>query len=254
MAIYNIVKDYRWTVVDGARDKVPRIMCRAWEQDENAIFRTVKGYVNTAFSASGETYYDGLHKKDKNVANLIIPFFSDEVRGLTNGWGDTYVGSTNGSQAYGSDFVGVGKSIAESTIGTISQMAGMFTSSGALFEPPKFYTYGVSDNALTVEFSLINTYDEGDVGNNFALVRKLIELNRFERKASTLSKPPVLWEVTVPGYRYITWASCNVTINLIGRREMIGAFIVPEGYRVSLSFTSLYTEPSNLMGARSFYF
>jgi hypothetical protein len=243
----NIVNDYAWTVNSArTRADAPRINCQTWKVTDNQIFASIKGY-QTLASSGGVEYYDLLHTGAERLDRWTFPFFTDEVRGFTNQWGDTYVGSTNGTQSYGSEYLGNAKDMLDRGANTVSQI-GAFFKPGALFEPPKFYTYGISDNNVVVEFSLINTFDDSDARQNYKLTQDLINQNRFERGSSTVSTPPVLWSVNIPGYRYIRWAACSVNISLLGRRQMStgeNKFIMPEGYRISLNFASLYTEPNN---------
>jgi hypothetical protein len=256
--MYDILRDYTWTIASAnARNNAPRIKCKTHRVTDNQIYNSIKGYQNVA-STSGIQYYDNLHTGTEEGDMWIFPFFTDEVRSFNNEWGDTYVGSTNGSQAAGSSLVGKGKEGLDNIANTVGQTGALvFGKPGALFEPPKFYTYGSSDNAATVEFTLINTYNEADARKNYDVIKKLITENRFNRGSSTIATPPVLWSVQIPGYRYIRWASCGVNISMLGRRQMstfayaedvgptLKDVIVPEGYRVALTFTSLYSEPNN---------
>jgi hypothetical protein len=241
----DIVSDYTWTTI-GKQGRVdaPRIYASTFKNTQNRIFEAGQAYIAVGGS-SGNEYYDKLH--DGELADeWVFPFFTDEVRSFSNSWGDTYVGSTNGSQIAGESYIGTGKQLIETGLTTFGQAAGAFAGKpGALFEPPKYYQYNVDEGAVGIEFTLINTINEGDIEKNYSLVKKLITENRFERGSNLTSTPPVLWEVTVPGYRFIKWATAAVNINLIGRREYRKGKVIPEGYRVGLTFTSLYTEPNN---------
>lgn len=244
----NIVKELKWTTVRGSayREKAPRIRAKAYNITKNAILEAGKGFTGTT-GGKGIDYYEKLHTGDGGT-EWVFPFFTDEVRGFTNGWGDTYVGSTNGSQSVGSELLKAGADATGVVMTSLAQSNALLKGeAGALFEPPKFYQYGVSDNSANLEFTLINTDEENDWKDNYETIKELIKINRFSRKDGLVASPPVLWDVTIPGYRRMRWSSCNVTINLLGRREEREKKIVPEGYRVSLSFTSLYTEPREYM-------
>jgi len=248
-AKHNIVDDLKWTTVTSKayRKTAPRIYAQAYKVTKNAILDAADSFTN-AGGAGGIRYYDRLHTAEKEGKLWSFPFFTDQVRGFTNSWGDTYVGSTNGSQSIGTELL---KNVAEvggAIDSTIAQAnAALEGKPGALFEPPKFYSYGVSDSDAALEFTLINTDEEEDWRDNYDTIKELIKINRFSRTDGFVAKPPVLWDITIPGYRRIRWASCGVTISLLGRRELREEIIVPEGYRVALNFTSLYTEPMEFM-------
>lgn len=255
---YNIAenKKYKWTTSEGERflNTVPRIFASAYKVNTNAALASLKNWLETATATRNfEEYYNDLHQKAEEMEQWTIPFFDDKVRSFTNEWGDSAKTSTDGSGAAAMFLPGLiseaGKELAnlrglaeETMKGAVKDNIG-----GTLFEPPKFYQYGASDGPLTVEFVLINTENAEDVDNNYNLVKNLIANNRFARQSNLIVTPPYLWSITVPGYRYIRWAACNVDISLLGHREIRGEKIVPEGYKISLMFNSLYTEPSNYM-------
>lgn len=254
----NIVREYTWTTVKGAYlDEAPRIRATTYDVNNNAIFNTVEswGRLVVNFGGSYKQYYDGLHSANTKDT-WVFPYFGDEVRQFSNEWSDQLVTSTTGAGVAGSDLAAGIKQDAEKILTTAGIVQGALKSlfgegeskaAGSLFEPPKFYQYSANDGAFGLEFTLLNTESSDDVDKNYEVVKKLIQENRFTRVSGLAVKPPLLWEVLVPGYRNIRWASCDVGVNLLGRRVMLNGRIIPEGYRVSLSFKSLYTEPSNYM-------
>jgi hypothetical protein len=263
MAEYSIVKNdkYKWTTTQGSYlDEVPRIFAKTYKIKDNEIYNTVASWLDsiTNFSGDYKKFYDNLHRTKPNTDTWVFPYFDDTVRGFSNEWGSNVVNSTGGGNVFFGDLASGARSVAERfnvTKGIIEQIAdttvGKVTdtlqTTGSLYEPPKFYQYGVTDGPVTVEFTLINTESEGDFSNNYDLVKKLITENRFRRDNGFLTEAPVLWSVTIPGYRAIRWASCDVNVSLLGKRAMKDNKIAPEGYRVALTFKSLYTEPSNFM-------
>ena len=109
------------------------------------------------------------------------------------------------------------------------------------------YQYEQNDGALEVSFVLSNTISD-DIDKNAELVKKLTTINRPKRINSIAMEPPRIFQVKVPGQRFIKWAYCSsFGVNLLGTRRMIGGNIVPEGYQINMSFTSLTTEVSNFM-------
>jgi hypothetical protein len=60
--------------------------------------------------------------------------------------------------------------------------------------------------------------------------------------------PPRIYQVKVPGHRFIRWAYCSdFSVTFLGTKRNIDGIIVPEGYNVSMSFQSLTVEVSNFM-------
>lgn len=260
----DIVTNYKWTTTQGSyKGEAPRVFATAYGIESNAIADAISSYykligestragefISSIGIGSGVKYYNNMHKT-KGKEQFIFPFFGDDVRSLSNSWGDSYVGSTNGTNT-GVEYIGTLKNAADMSVNLINQVNALASGKpGALFEPPKFYQYSQDEGPVTVSFVLINTDAEGDAAKNYKLVTKLINENRFKRDDGNpfLVTPPKLWSVIVPGYRAIRWASCNVSISLLGTRRYIdldnGKVLIPEGYNVTLTFTPLYTEPNN---------
>lgn len=255
----NIIKDYKWTTTTGNYlEEVPRVFAKSYQITTNEALDSIENWIKATANFTGgySKYYNRLHKFTVgSEEQWVFPFFDDKVRSFTNEWGDSLKTSTDGSVSYGAGVAeGVSSFIKNvaTTSGVLQSMGpaflGLNAKPGSLFEPPKFYQYSASDSALTVDFVLINTEAEKDAEKNYEVVKKLIEQNRFSRVSGLTVSPARLWSVTVPGYRAIRWASCNVDVSLLGKRLFVNSKLMPEGYRVSLSFTSLYTEPREFMG------
>jgi hypothetical protein len=250
MSEYNVAnnKEYKWTSVNGSYlDEVPRIFAKSYLLKKNDVLNNVKFWVDNVSQSSGGgvNYYNKLHDTtDAETDRWVFPFFNDDVRQITTSWGDSYVGSTNGTQAYG-ETPGKVKQLADMAATTIGQVQALIQGApGALYEPPKYFNYGdIGEQGATVEFSLINTLNDNDYNKNYKLISRLIEINKLSRLSGNVVEPAAIWEVTVPGYRKIKWSSADVGIKLIGQRKMKDQKIIPEGYRVSLTFKPLYTEP-----------
>lgn len=254
----NIPNDYQWTTTTGSYlQEVPRLYAKTFEVNDNEIVNALKSWASSLdANISYSEYYNKLHNATKKE-NWVFPYFEDTVRSFNNDWGDSFVYSTGGGNMVGSQWAGNVVQLAQNistTYGEAQLLANNLLeadnaqkAAGVLYEPPKFYQYAANDDTVNVSFVLINTESADSYKKNYALVKKLIEENRFSRETGLLTRPPVLWSVTIPGYRAIRWASCNVNIGLLGKRLMRDKVIVPEGYKVTLTFKSLYTEPSNYM-------
>lgn len=254
----NIPNDYQWTTTTGSYlQEVPRLYAKTFEVNDNDIANALRSWSSSLNSnISYSEYYNKLHSATKKD-NWVFPYFEDTVRSFSNDWADSFVYTTGGGNIAGSQWAdkivefGKSLSVTKATVDLIANALSVADTdqkaAGVLYEPPKFYQYSANDDAVSVSFVLINTESPDSYKKNYALVKKLIEENRFSRETGLLTRPPVLWSVTIPGYRAIRWASCNVNVGLLGKRLMKDKVIVPEGYKVALSFKSLYTEPSNYM-------
>ena len=253
----NIVNDYTWTATTGSyKEECPRIFAKTFEPLNSDIYNNLANWVKSIQPGRQyKEYYNDLHstvRKDE----WVFPYFSDTARSFTNEWGDQRVDSTS------SKVTGLLAQYFEANVGNpvanaVASMQEIGASLGGIFqqsnnsmllEPPKFYQYGNSDTDVVIEFPLINTINPSeDISKNYKLVYKLIEENRFQRLGGAATKSPFLWSIVIPGYRSIRWASCNVDVTFVGNRKYKDNKIVPEGYRVKLTFKSLYTEPRNFM-------
>ena len=95
------------------------------------------------------------------VGEYIFPFFSDEMRAFQNNFGDqgplgSQVGSQAGAVMEGvSDTLNMGKAFANEYLaqGNLDTQG----AAGSYVETPKFYNYTENENAVDVQFPLINT-------------------------------------------------------------------------------------------------
>ena len=119
---------------------------------------------------------------------------------------------------------------------------------GTYVEHPKFYNYGNAEAGVEINFILSNTIDPGDIELNQELIKNIIEESRPRRGNAIEMTFPRIYEVRVPGLRYLRWASlANAAFNLLGQRRDIGGKVVPEAYGVSLTFNSLTVEVANFI-------
>lgn len=249
MSEYNIAnnKQYKWTTVNGSYlDEVPRIYAKSYLLKNNDVIATTLNWLDVLKLKGGTDYYNTLH--DTNGAEVdrwVFPYFNDDVRQTSTSWGDSFVGSTNGTQPRGAEIAGAVKDTFNEAAATVGAAVAIATGEpGSLYEPPKYFNYGeLGEAAVSIEFGLINTLSEGDYNSNYELVSRLIAINKISRLSAMGVEPAAIWEVTVPGYRKIKWASADIGIKFIGQRKIVGGKIIPEGYRVSVTFKSLYTEP-----------
>jgi len=119
---------------------------------------------------------------------------------------------------------------------------------GTYIEHPMFYQYANTDAGLEISFVLANTIDRGDRERNQELIKKIMEEARPRRGSALEMTFPRIYEIKVPGLRYIRWAYlANAAFNLLGQRRQVNNKITPEAYGISLVFNSLTIEPANFI-------
>ncbi len=126
---------------------------------------------------------------------------------------------------------------------------------GTYIETPKFYQYSNTDNTLDIGFALSNTLNEGAIEQNYKFIKDFTAMNRPFRTGPIGMTFPAIYQIVVPGVRYIQWAFLSdFNIGMIGSRRKIaqpngrgGCKIVPEAYSCQFSFRSLTVEAANFL-------
>lgn len=280
MAKYDVVKDYDWTSAprgSAIRKKAPRVWVKSYKLKSNQILQMIEGYTNVKDGAGGDakSFYDKMYGKATSPEDdFNFPFFNDNVRSFNNTFGDTFQDGFGGTSGIGT----TANELMKSALGPLAQLAGTvgvdngivaakqalggdFSGAvntivggaksggdpGTYIETPMFYQFEKNDAPLEVSFILSNTIND-DYDKNLKLIQKLTRINRPERKNSIAVDPPRIFQVRVPGHRFIKWASCeSFSVSFVGTRRLINDKIIPEGFQISMSFKSLTLEHSGFM-------
>lgn len=279
---YDVVKEYDWTSSprgSGMRKKAPRVWVKSYKINSNQIITSIENYLNIAKNAGGDakSFYDNMYGNGTTTPedDFNFPFFSDNVRSFGNTFGDTF---QNGIGQGG----GIGETanaMIESAMGTVAEVTNLVSSEswgkagsqmksgkfldaistmgsslakggnpGTYIETPMFYQFEKNDAPLEVSFVLSNTINPDSLEKNKNLIYRLTYINRPLRKNSIAVDPPRIYQVKVPGHRFIRWAYCNnFSVNLLGTRREINGVIVPEAYQITMSFQSLTLEHAGFM-------
>jgi hypothetical protein len=275
---FNIVRDYDWTTIprgSGYRNRAPRVLVQSFKVKSSESLNRIKSYTNVVANTDADKFYDKLYSEIADPEDRFrFPFFGDNVRSFSNEYGDTFQSAflggvdsvlTGASKLFGEmgTYVGInningikegvgaameGKSVGDILKAASSEMGkGYSTAPGSYIETPKLYQYAQNDAGLEVSIVLDNTLN-ADNDKNTKLVEHLTRINRPKRINSIIMEPPRIYKVILSGIRYMRWASCsNFSVQLLGAKRMIDNKIVPEGYLISMTFTSLTTEVSNFM-------
>ena len=124
---------------------------------------------------------------------------------------------------------------------------------GTYIETPKFYQYSNTDNGLELSFALSNTLNDDAKEKNHKFITDFTRMNRPYRTGPIGMTFPAIYNVVIPGQRYIMWASLeSFNVGLLGMRRRIklpngGSRVIPEAYSCQFNFRSLTIEAANFM-------
>jgi hypothetical protein len=269
--IINVHTGYDWTSIprnSPYRDSAPYIKVVSYKVTSSAALNRLRSYLNL-LTTSVSDFYNDLYKNTEKSDTYYFPYFGDNVRSFSNEFGDTFQNSVLGGiesqiNTLGNELaifaeagvIGNAKAIGSNVMKkfrgerNVGFMDNTSTSPGSYIETPKMYVYGQTDSSLDISFPLYNTINEDAWQTNYDLIEKLTTINRPTRLSPITMDQPYLYEITLPGIRYIRWAFCgSFSVNLLGARRIIENKIIPDGYQINMSFTSLTTEVNNFIEA-----
>lgn len=198
--------------------------------------------------------YEGLYITEDTGFKYYLPYFNDSQQMVRNSFdftdamfrSDTILGKA----------VGKLRSVAESAARLTS-----FLEPGLYIERPKFFNFKSSGDQIRITFPLINTgwstFD--DVRLNWQLAFLLTYQNNPNRRTREIIDPPAIYEVSIPGIKYIPYAyMSSISISYLGARrtykmDVPGAgtitTIVPDAYVFDLTLEGLVADTKNFMYA-----
>ena len=198
--------------------------------------------------------YEGLYITEDTGFRYVLPYFNDAQQMLVNSF-DT-------NDAMLRDNTILGKAV--STLRSVAESAARLTSflePGLYIERPKFFNFKGTGDRIQLSFPLINTgwstYD--DVRLNWQLAFLLTYQNNPNRRTREVIDPPAIYEVTIPGIKYIPYAYISqLRISYLGARRAYkltvpGAgsisTIVPDAYVFDITLEGLVADTKNFMYA-----
>ena len=266
MGNYNVVDNYDWTLNKGV--DIPYVKLRELEFKGSPVaagyahfarftinLPTVSKFVlpciadklNTGEAKSEAQHmnpYAGLYSL-KPTGNIYkFPYLSNDAYGRTNSWEETYGGDDDNLLA------SMGASIAKG-INKYSAGGGFgaLSGPGVFVERVRFYQPSdASGNQISINFPLLNTQSEGGLSKNQELIKILAKNTSPSRQTKSILLPPKLYEVRVPGIRFIKYAYISpYSVDLLGTRRMINGKVVPEAFLVNITVNSLTDESGNFL-------
>lgn len=206
--------------------------------------------------------YEGLYLTEDTKFTYRMPYFENMQNAISNAF-------NNDDQILNNKAFGLNKLISGATSlaeGLAYTLAGTINimEPGIYIEKPQFYSFGASGDSITFTFPLINTgwATFEDVQRNWQLIFMLIYQNRANRKSRDLIDPPCLYEVSIPGIKYMPFAYIqNLSVQFMGARRSYKidvpslqgvsriSTIIPDAYVVSITLRGLVAETQNFLYA-----
>jgi hypothetical protein len=133
---------------------------------------------------------------------------------------------------------------------------------GVYIEQPQLMDISSSSGSdITVTFPLLNTLSYDGAVKNYQLLWLLAFQNKPYRESKTVVSPAKVYRVYIPGTRYMHFAHIsNLNVDFLGVRRTVRMpmptvagtpgqvnVIMPDAYKVSVTFRSLTTDMGNLM-------
>ena len=216
----------------------------------------------TGESASSDVLspYEGLYITEPTKFVYRMPYFEDAAAVVSNTFGTDDKALSN-NMGLGR-LVSEGAKLAESLSNTMA--SSMYISEpGMYIEKPQFYSFAASVDTISFSFPLINTgwATFEDVQRNWQLIYMLVYQNRPNRKTRVLIDPPCLYEVMIPGIKYMPYAFVNsLNVQFVGSRRSYvinvpssggGSTkiqtIIPDAYLVTIQLKGLVAETQNFL-------
>jgi len=171
-----------------------------------------------------------------------MPYLQDSFKSISNSWGDTgLTGQITGATQLISDLT----SLAAPGVG---------------IDFAKTFSYPDSGPSHSINFYLDNTVVNGvsEHEKNFRLIYLLLYQNLPNKVSKSAILPPVIYQSFLPGVFSYRWSFLSsIVVNFVGNRRTTAlqitkdlapsTVVIPEGYEIQLTLTSLTPETKNLM-------
>jgi len=203
--------------------------------------------------------YEGLYNTEETKFQYRMPYFSDLAAAVQNAFSSE--DAVFGKKGLGA-FIGAAAGAAETAAYALATSTGI-TEPGIYIEKPQFYNFNKSGEQVTFSFPLINTgwSTFEDVQRNWQLIYMLIYQNRANRKSRDLIEPPCLYEILIPGVKFIPYSFVSsLKVDFMGARRSyyinvpsVGGgsskiqTIIPDAYMITITLQSLLAETQNFL-------
>lgn len=246
-----------------AISQVARIVPTGLVQTGNSITKFFTGFINTLApegnsgtqsSSQWLRMLDGLYTLKSTQFEYILPYFENRAMDAS-------------TRFAGYDSV-IRNKVVQTVASGMSQMADSLSNAtilsqpGVYIEQPQLMDISSSTSTdITVTFPLLNTLSFDGAVKNYQLLWLLAFQNKPYRETKTVVNPSKIYRVYIPGIKYMHYAHIsNLSVDFLGVRRTVRIpmptvagtpsqvnVVMPDAYKVSITFKSLTTDMGNLM-------
>ncbi len=276
--IVDVVNDFQWTLQGkDARQNVPRVIIKEYQQTAGQLIASIVYYSRVIGSfVAGETgvffgpkdpgeVYKYKYFAEETGFTYVFPYFNPKHTSRTTDFGyEDGQSPFEGIKKLGQRIpIGGEHGGFRSLIGVIGgeipaladAAVGIFNSiiPGKLsLENPQSWVSS-SEGSYTLTFDLFNTGTVDDIINNRNLAHILRYQNSPSRRNFAIVDPTVIYDVYIPDITYLPAAyMSDLQITNLGNTRQMNLTdnvpkIIPEAYRFSITFTSLFMPTRNIL-------
>ena len=265
-AIIDVRGDMIWKN-PGNIDEVPSLLITEKSLDYGIWTSNLIRLLNNTASVveSSEDPYGVLYVSTETGFRYNLPYIvqpGGTLRGaINNSWNEMSQEQAFGEMVGAIPVVGGPMRAGFDRLTELAGSIGKFVSPGYGFEPIKFFA-STQSKSITVTFPLYNTYSLQTANDHFSFISLIAFQNLKTRTSYATYLPPKIYVVqsTEDGGVYMPAAYVsNLDIQSIGTTRAIddqgtltgsgnAKRLVPEAYKVSITFTELLPESANIYG------
>jgi hypothetical protein len=264
--LVNVCDDMNWCNPGGDRSEVPRIFVTEKELQYGAwatqLSNLLYGTAQAAVAGTVDSFVQ-LYAAENTGFTYNFPWLlktGDNIRTVSNTWaafeglGSALKSSGTGGSSFGGGLDNL--ALAAKLIGTGAGIVGAFATPGFGFEETKQYG-STEPQSVTISFPLYNTIDLESAFSHFSFVN-LFTFQSLKTRTSLMSFiPPKIYEVDAGSIGGLYMAAAVVTnfkVDSIGTTRRMrewsaygtGEILIPEAYKVTITFTDLLSQSSNV--------
>jgi hypothetical protein len=207
---------------------------------------------NTSYLKS----YDFLYSLEKTDFEYKFPFFNINTINKRSNWNANFSGVDSTGATGVADFIETSQEFIASHGTGLGKYNRLFENNQYI-ERGKYFNPSSSE-PINFSFPLLNTGSLDSIKLNFDLVWLLCFQNLGIRSGVADVESPCIYEVTVPGWRYMLFAYMeDIKVEHLGSRRRVRIahpaseievdVIIPEAYRINITIKSLLPDSANFL-------
>jgi hypothetical protein len=242
---------------EGREIKVNRALEKVKKFIQKGAFGTLSDSDEALINASQTLYsYLGIYNTSlENCFKYALPYFGKSLFSAKNAFEDN---PQVNQGVY--NLLTKGTGVIDEALETLN-----LATPGSFIERPKHFQFPSSGETVTVDFPLLNTIKHGNklpYQQNYELLWILTYQNKPYRTAFSRILPPRIYTLQIPGQKFFPYCFISsMDVEFIGQRRNLNVTIpsidgnssnqvetvIPEAYKVSITFESLLADVGNTM-------